>query len=1730
MTQARYGGRGRVDGRGGRDGRGGAGRNGRGNGYSTKPKTIKTGLCKELDGHVFEYGGHGAADTMRTTMEKLHQYVGVKYGEDIANELKNRVTVVVTPPKYSLAIEARHVEYEALVRTKQSTLLAAMQAQLANLQPVAAIGAAAAAGGIPGQGDDVLLVIARLENDIADLEFESRQPVPHKLTSEEAALYYNDGKTYSMRVATLEKHRGQAFATIIGQCTQLLLDKMKQEKTWEVVSASYKPLELYKLIESVVLKQTEDQYPVAAVWEQYGQVYNAKQGSMTNTEWYERFNTKVEVAESVGCKFACDKTLDYCAELQYKMSYARLGPAEQAAVDILARDRFIAFGLLKTSSNSHDKIKSDLSDDYTKGSDNYPITPQQTLLLLDKYSKKPALMAQSEGTAFAQKGKKGDAKKKAGDDDPKKFEYDKDFYKERVCFRCGKKGHPKAACTVKLAAADEEKSAKSSSSKGSGSSSDIGKMLGAMNKSIKTFGKALSQVSEEYDNLGDDDSIGAQSHAQVGHIGLGGSREYAFASRSTSLRGHVLLDNQSSVHVFCDPELVNNIRKGERQLSLESNGGKLPISDIANFEGFEEAVWFSTEAMTNILSLAVVKREYEVSYDGDAFIIHRAKHGYPDMVFKPHESGLHVLDIDDSRSHASYAFVETVADNMSLFTKRQIASANQARDLQAGLGFPSIPDLKWIVQANMLKDSPVVTQDVDVALKIYGPSVALLKGKTVRRKAPVVIQDVIEVPTEIRQLHKRVTLAIDIFFVNGVPYFATLSLRICFLSVTHLSNRKIPTIFKALRAMHNYYLQRGFQIVFIKGDGEFKPLEVLIESELYGGPKMNLTSANEHVPEIERKIRVIKERVRAIVYSIPVNALPALLVVHAVLFATKALNLFPVKGGISGWSPKQIMTGEVVYYKYCCVPFGCYCQISKEGTPRNSMLARTQGAIALGPSGNTQGGHKFYTLDTGCVVVRRQWVRLPMTDAVIARINLLAVGQPSQPVFTDRKGRPIGDVAMEHFNYNEADDELPGVHLPGSDESAEIPGVGTIDQDPEMPDLLDDDVDVGIDFDSHEPQDPAELVQHDNDAPVPVMGESPGTEPGAPVGRTGVEPSAPAGVRRSTRERVQVKSYQPSMSGKKYAFAAMELVTTELGLSFFNDESYQHDAKVAYAFMQQLSLKSALKQWGTDTEDAGVKEVSQLHWRDTFVPRRYSELTVEQKKKVLESHMFVVKKRDGKTKARMVAGGNAQRDYLTKEESSSPTVSTEAVLLTSVVDAHEKRNVIVIDIPNAFIQTRVNDPKDRVIIRMRGVVVDWLVQAAPEVYGPFVTKDKKGDSVLLVECWNAIYGTMIAGLLYYRKFSDSLTEQGYVANAYDPCVWNKIIKGKQSTICFHVDDCKISHVSVKVNDDTIKWLRRDYESIFTDGSGEMKVARGKVHKYLGMKLDFTTAGVVIVTMIDYVDDVTKAWDEASAKLDDGFKLVAKRQRIATAAPDDLFKVNDDAMKLEKGKAKSFHSIVQMMLYVTKRARPDTALAVAFLTTRVREPDVDDWRKLDHLIYYLKCTRELPLVLGATTTGVLHWYVDASFATHQDMRGHTGGALTLGRGCPTVQSTKAKCNTRSSTISELVAVDEMLAQILWTRLFMKAQGIEVSDNILYQDNKSAILLEKNGRASSSKRTKHIEIRYYYVADRITKGDLTVVWCPTAKMIADFLTKPLQGRMFIQFRDVLMGAVPMWYDVD
>jgi hypothetical protein len=168
-------------------------------------------------------------------------------------------------------------------------------------------------------------------------------------------------------------------------------------------------------------------------------------------------------------------------------------------------------------------------------------------------------------------------------------------------------------------------------------------------------------------------------------------------------------------------------------------------------------------------------------------------------------------------------------------------------------------------------------------------------------------------------------------------------------------------------------------------------------------------------------------------------------------------------------------------------------------------------------------------------------------------------------------------------------------------------------------------------------------------------------------------------------------------------------------------------------------------------------------------------------------------------------------------------------------------------------------------------------------------------------------------------------------------------------------------------------------------------------------------------------------------------------------------------------------VVAKTLYVTKRATPDTSLAIAFLTIRVRAPDTDDWEKLCHLMEYLRADQDGPLIMSGENDGVLMWYVDAAFAVHPSMPRHSGGGLTMGHGFPIAVSTKQKLNTQSSTESELVGVDDMMPIILWTFYFLLEQGYGVIENLLLQDNKSLIQLERNGRASSSKCTRHINIR-------------------------------------------------------
>ncbi len=363
--------------------------------------------------------------------------------------------------------------------------------------------------------------------------------------------------------------------------------------------------------------------------------------------------------------------------------------------------------------------------------------------------------------------------------------------------------------------------------------------------------------------------------------------------------------------------------------------------------------------------------------------------------------------------------------------------------------------------------------------------------------------------------------------------------------------------------------------------------------------------------------------------------------------------------------------------------------------------------------------------------------------------------------------------------------------------------------------------------------------------------------------------------------------------------------------------------------------------------------------------------------------------------------------------------------------------------------------------------------------------------------------TFVSPLRYHEsraalleKLSDKLKKWGFTVNPYDCCVMNKIINGNQCTVLWHVDDLKISHVDPAVVTKVIGLIEGEFGK-----EAPLTKTRGKVHDYLGMTIDFGTPGVVKFTMVDYIK---KMLDKLPEDMNG---------EAATPAANHLFEVNSEPDLLDASTADFFHHNVAKLLFLCKRARPDIQTAVAFLCTRVKAPDKDDYKKLARVMRYLRGTLDMPLTLEADDTHVIKWWVDASFAVHPDMKSHTGGAMLMGKGAVYGTSTRQKLNTRSSTEGELVGGNDVMPQILWTRYFLEAQGYTVNDSIVYQDNQSAILLEKNGRASSGKRTRHINIRYFSVA-----------YCPTGDMVADFFTKPLQGTLFKKFRDQIMNTNP------
>jgi hypothetical protein len=773
----------------------------------------------------------------------------------------------------------------------------------------------------------------------------------------------------------------------------------------------------------------------------------------------------------------------------------------------------------------------------------------------------------------------------------------------------------------------------------------------------------------------------------------------------------------------------------------------------------------------------------------------------------------------------------------------------------------------------------------------------------------------------------------------------------------------------------------------------------------------------------------VKEKCRTMTHALPYKKVPKLMIISLVNVAVKWINAFPPTNGISKtMSPATIVQGlPKPNLKYKRIIYGSYALVYV-GT-KSDQSARSVPAIALNPS-NEHGGHYFMLLYSGKRLHSYEWKELPIDDDVINRVEELA-SRENAPTMIN--GYPVFTWArrnLEHLNIEPDDDDDENNDMDEDEDSIII----LEDNDEQLnmnEEAMIEEAENDINYvteeeiDDSEQDDVEEQDDDMNNINIDTEVETTGIEEDDIMNKDTTEETklnesiisndnnnrprrwnAGAGVERlemshGTKEYASISNKQ-FLTVKGKMIGARERGAKESFMSLAADVLFAQVGEFS-----QMTAKAGIKKFGDKAVAAMLQELKQLNegavlGKPVFGTVNPSTLSWEDKKRALEAVNLIKKKRCGKIKGRTCTNGSKQKKYLKHGETiSSLTVSNEALLGTLVIDALEERDVAIFDVPGAYLQAEM--PKEKnMLMKFRDEFVDIMCDVNEE-YKQYVTEENS-KRVLYVRVLRAIYGCIESALLWYELFSKTLKGLGFEINPYDKCTANKIINGHQCTICWYVDDNKLSHKDPEVVSMILDEIKKHF--------GELVISRGNKHDLLGMHMEMNRSNRTVE--IEMKDQLQEAIDMFGEDVD---------KTVVTPALKNLFDVNESAAQLDDDRSDKFHSVVAKLLFIMKRARPDLETAVSFLMTRVSKSDEDDWRKLKRCLGSIKGTMSDKRVIGANNINELFVWVDASHAIHADMKGHTGGVMSLGTGILHGKSSKQKLNTRSTTESELVGVSE-----------------------------------------------------------------------------------------------------------
>ena len=1283
-----------------------------------------------------------------------------------------------------------------------------------------------------------------------------------------------------------------------------------------------------------------------------------------------------------------------------------------------------------------------------------------------------------------------------------------------------------------------------------------GRTCGVMCFRCQTWG----HYADHCPNAGGSSGTGNRQGTNLTQIGYTFNQSHSDGIPSEWL----LLDTCSTDNVFNNCSFLNDIVvcDDSDDLDMTSNGGSMNYFLKSTMKTFPLDVWYNESSIGNIISffhlisvpnlvLTLDNREhfgFNVTYKGYFY------------QFFPFGNGLYYWDtrkaptklkVEEAKSKVEvnpYFFLQSVADNKAFYTPAEIKGAERARLQQEAIGWPSDDFYKHIIKENLLTNTEVTINDVQRATHIFGPAKPLLQGQMTRLKPTTNKIEKIPLPLPIAEHHKSVHLSVDFFFVNGHAFFTSKSAKLNFITAKYHASRSMKKIIETLNEIRHLYTTRGFRIDNIHGDNEFNK-EAIKASQL---PALfHVYGKDEHVGMIERSNRTVKNKARTMTHALPYKRIPKVMTIGLINGGVAWLNAFPSMDGVSRtMSPATIVIGAPKpNMKHKHIVFGSHAMVFI-GT-KNKMDARSVPAIALNAS-NNHGGHYFMSLYSGKRIHSYEWKEVPIDDDVIARVEELAEEEEAPemkrgyPIFTWKQrllddpdlnvNDVIDDVVPTNNGNNDINNELEIIEeIPDQEiEIAEQENEIVNDDEPEETNYI---TDEGSVMEENEENDDIDNSGDGLDD-LHVMDEEPEMQTLPVIEEINEEQGADENeiivkdvLEGDEDEGIEVELNESGRPRRACVGQGVERLVMNMDnnkeYASVKDQNYQFTMKSDHPFMRggksymsvaanylfaqvnehtQMSAKAGIKKFGDKAIAAMLSEYKQLNTgampgKPVFGTINPNTLTREEKRRALEAVNLIKKKRCGKIKGRTCANGSKQKRYLKHGETiSSPTVSLEAIVGTLLIDAKEGRDVAIFDVPGAFLQAEM--PADKKLLMIfRDEFVDIMCEVNPD-YKQYVVIEN-GKRVLYVKVLRAIYGCIESALLWYELYVKTLKGMGFVLNPYDRCVANKEINGKQCTIAWYVDDNKISHMDPKVVTEILDAIKGHF--------GELVISRGNEHDLLGMKIKINRKHKTVT--IDTREQLQEAFDMFDEELDDS---------VTSPANKNLFTTYDGiSEELNEERSEIFHSVVAKILFIMKRGRPDVETTVSYLMTRVSKSNLKDWEKLKRCLGFLKKTFNDLRTIGADSLRDLHVWVDASHAIHENMRGHTGGTMSMGIGTLHSKSSKQKLNTRSTTESELVGVSEYLPYDLWQVNFFKFQGYDIRNNYIYQDNESATKMEINGRNSCTGNSRHVDIKYFWVKDRVDKKEVQIKYCPTTLMLADYFTKPLQGNVFRRFREVIMG---------